>query len=79
MADILVRLEGVPEEVLETLIKRGYYKTKSEAVRAGILELGKEFAVIGSPAYYRHQLAKLTLRSKLTPEEVMRRLEKLEE
>ena len=42
----LVKLEGVPEEVLEVLVKRGYFKTKTEAIRAGILTLGKEYSLI---------------------------------
>ncbi len=46
--EMVVRMEGVVENVLNTLVKKGYYKTKSEALRAGILELGKEYALIGS-------------------------------
>ena len=42
-----VRLEGAVEAVLKRLIKEGYYKTKTEAIRAGILELGREYALIG--------------------------------
>lgn len=45
--ETVVRLEGVVEKVLERLITEGYYKTKAEAIRAGILELGREYALIG--------------------------------
>lgn len=45
--ETVVRLEGMVEKVLERLIGEGYYKTKSEAIRAGILELGREYALIG--------------------------------
>lgn len=45
--ETVVRLEGVVENVLERLIEEGYYKTKAEAIRAGILELGREYALIG--------------------------------
>ncbi|MDE1856203.1 MAG: hypothetical protein KGH49_03145 [Candidatus Micrarchaeota archaeon] len=41
--DILVRLDGAVAAILNTLVKRGVFKTKSEAIRAGILELGKEY------------------------------------
>ena len=44
---MLIRVEGVVESVLEKLVEDGYYKTKNEAVRAGILELGREYALIG--------------------------------
>ena len=47
MADILVRLKGVPEEVLFALVQKGYYKTKSEAIRAGLLELGRQYELLG--------------------------------
>ena len=46
--EMLVRLDGVVKNVLERLVGEGYYKTKAEAVRAGILELGREYAFIGS-------------------------------
>jgi Arc/MetJ-type ribon-helix-helix transcriptional regulator len=46
--ETVVRIEGAVERTLERLIKEGYYKTKAEAIRAGILELGREFDVIGT-------------------------------
>ena len=45
--ETVVRLHGVVEGVLERLLKEGYYKTRTEAIRAGILELGREYAMIG--------------------------------
>ena len=33
-----VALDGMVEKIVETLLERGYYKTKAEAIRAGILE-----------------------------------------
>lgn len=38
-----MRLEGAVAVILEELVKQGFYKTKSDAIRAGILELGKEY------------------------------------
>ena len=35
----MVRLEGAQEIILEKLTKSGFYKTQSEVIRAGILEL----------------------------------------
>lgn len=45
--ETVIRIEGAVENVLERLIEEGYYKTKAEAIRAGILELGREYALIG--------------------------------
>jgi len=45
----VIKLSGVPEDVLELLISKGYFKTKTEAIRAGVLSLGKEYKVLKSP------------------------------
>ncbi len=78
MGEILVRLEGIPEEILEKLMKEGYYKTKTEAIRAAVIELGKEYGLVGSPAYYRGQLQKTLKGRKLTIAEVKREIAKIE-
>lgn len=43
--ETVVRLDGAVEVTLEKLVELGYFKTKSEAIRAGLLELGKEYNV----------------------------------
>lgn len=48
MGEILVRFEAAQELVLEKLLDLGIFKTKSEAIRAGILELGKEYNMFKS-------------------------------
>lgn len=45
MGETLVRLEGAQEVILDRLTELGFFKTKSEVIRAGILELGKEYHV----------------------------------
>ncbi|HIH20788.1 TPA: hypothetical protein HA244_05970 [Candidatus Micrarchaeota archaeon] len=47
--EAVVRFEGAVAMVLEKLVEMGYYKTKSEAIRAGVLELGKEYDILKSP------------------------------
>ena len=42
----LIRLENMQEMILGKLIDEGYYKTKSEAIRAAVLELGKEYNIL---------------------------------
>ena len=44
--NILIRLEGVPEQALEFMIGKGYYKTKNEAIRAALLNLAKEYSLL---------------------------------
>ena len=45
--ETVVRLEGAVEQILKKLVRAGYYKTKAEAIRAGILELGREYSLVG--------------------------------
>ena len=44
--DTLVKMHGVPEAVLNTLIAQGYFKTKAEVIRAGVLNLGEKYGLI---------------------------------
>ena len=48
MAETLVRLDGVQEIIVERLTENGFFKTKSEVIRAGILGLGKEYKIFNS-------------------------------
>ncbi len=43
--DFVVRLDGAVQAALERLIAHGFFKTRSEAVRAGIMHLAKEYGV----------------------------------
>ena len=73
---VLVRLKGTPETVLKALVKEGVFGTKSEAVRAGIMGLGKEYNITKLPAHYRNKLEKEL--SKVSPKDVKDALEALE-
>ncbi len=42
MGETLVRLEGAQELIVEKMTKTGMFKNKSEVIRAGILELGRQ-------------------------------------
>ncbi|MFH0986803.1 MAG: hypothetical protein V1911_02005 [Candidatus Micrarchaeota archaeon] len=46
MSEMMVRFEGAPEFIVNKLTELGVFKTKSEAIRAGILELGKEYHLL---------------------------------
>ncbi len=45
MGETVVRFEGAQELIIDKLIGVGLFKTKSEVIRAGILELGKEYNI----------------------------------
>ena len=44
--EAVVRLDGAVGLILNKLVDLGYFKTRSEAIRAGVLGLGKEFSVL---------------------------------
>ena len=47
--DTLVKMDGVPEQVIEMLLDKGYYKTKAETLRAGVLGLGEKYGLFRNP------------------------------
>jgi len=57
MSELLVRLDGSVEEILQRLLKAGFFKTKAEAVRAGLIELGNKYRTIKSNEEYLDELA----------------------
>ena len=57
MGETLVRMEGAQEVIIDRLTKSGFYKTRSEAIRAGILELGAKHKVFGSAREIEDELA----------------------
>lgn len=46
MTTLTVEFKGISEEVLEALVKKGFAKTKSEALRYALLQLGEELDLI---------------------------------
>ena len=78
METLLVRLRGAPEKVLDQLINEGYFTTKSEVVRAGILELGKEYLSMSKLRQYRKHLQKAFAKKGYTAERLQKELEDME-
>ncbi len=76
VTQVLARFKGTPETVLKELVKKGIFSTKSEAVRAGIMGLGKEYNIVRPPRYYREKLEKSL--AKVGRKEIERALEELE-
>jgi len=75
---ITVRVRGATAKILEELVEKGYYSTKAEALRAGILRLAEEYGITGSPIHYRKML-KSEIGRQITHEEIEKVLEEIEE
>jgi len=43
---LTIKFEGIPKEVLEEAVKRGYGKTKSEVLRAALIQFGQDMDLI---------------------------------
>lgn len=43
MSEFIVRLKGKQDEIIDNLVSEGYFNTKSEVIRAGILELYNKY------------------------------------
>lgn len=73
---LLVRLSGVAAEVLNELVRRGYFATKSKAIRAGILRLGENFSLFKPYMHYWRELGEEIRRTRrktyLTPKEFVK-------
>ncbi|HIH17169.1 MAG TPA: hypothetical protein HA252_07240 [Candidatus Diapherotrites archaeon] len=46
LSAITIQFKGAPDEVLKALVKKGFAKTKAEAVRFALLHLGEEYGLI---------------------------------
>lgn len=47
VTSLTMEFKGVQKEVIEKAVKRGYAKTKSEAVRMAVVEFGRNAGLIG--------------------------------
>ena len=55
--ETVVKFEGVTEYVLDRLISLGYFRTKTEALRAGVLELAKEYNLLNNLEDLENEMA----------------------
>ncbi len=77
---VLIKLKGVPASVLSKLVEKGYYSTKSEALRAAVVRLGQEFGIVSptEEAWMRLQFEIRRTGKRLPARKVLRELERLE-
>ena len=78
---LLVRLSGVVADVLNELVRRGYFATKSEAIRMGILRLGENFGFFKPSMHYWRELDEEIKRTgkRMTHDEIVEALMRLEQ
>lgn len=78
---LLVRLRGTAADVLNELVRRGYFATKSEAIRVGVLRLGESFGLFKPAMHYWKELDEEIKRTgkKMTHEEIVEALKRLEQ
>jgi len=78
---LLVRLSGVAADVLNELVRRGYFATKSEAIRVGILRLGENFGLFKPSMHYWRELGEEIKRTgkRMTHDEIVEALMRLEQ
>ena len=78
---LLVRLSGVAADVLNELVRRGYFATKSEAIRVGILRLGENFGLFKPSMHYWRELGEEIKRTgkRMTHKEIVEALMRLEQ
>lgn len=78
---LLIRLSGTTAELLNELVERGYFSTKSEALRAGILKLSESYGLIHAASDYWKELGDAIRRSgkKMTHAKVVEGIKRLEQ
>ena len=78
---LLVRLNGTTAEILNELVQRGYFNTKSEALRAGILRLGESYGLLKPASDYWRELGMEVSKSKrkLTHARIAEGIKRLEQ
>ena len=50
----VARFDGMVDDILNLAVKAGYFKTKAEVLRAGVLWVGKEYHLIEDLRDLRH-------------------------
>lgn len=76
-----MRLSGTSAEILRELVERGYFNTKSEALRAGVLRLGETYGLLRPANDYWKELGLEIKRSgrKLTHAKIAEVIKQLEQ
>jgi len=76
---VIVKLRGLPSDILNRLVETGLYMNKSEAIRAAVIRLGHDYGLINLTEYYERQLDEAIKGSGVRPtyEEVMETIKRV--
>lgn len=77
MAQMQLQLERAEEEALERLVKAGLFASRDEAARAAILKYAMDIGVLDRTKLW--QEIRKTKRRRVTPEQLAKDLETLED
>jgi len=77
---LTIKFKGAQGDILDELVRRGYFKTKSEAVRAATLLLGEKFGVLSLEGLRRSILKDVARRGRSrSDKEMMAELQLIED
>lgn len=77
MSSTAIKLERAEEDALNKMVKKGLFMNKDEAARAAIIKYASDLGIL-SPAMMWNKISKHKKR-KVTPEQLKRDLEALED
>lgn len=77
MSSTAIKLERAEEDALNKMVKKGLFVNKDEAARAAIIKYAADLGIL-SPAMMWNKISKHKKR-KITPEQLKRDLEALED
>lgn len=77
MNSTAIKLEKIEEDVLERMVKAGFFSSKDEAVRAAIVKYASDIGIL-SPIMLWNKIGKYK-RRKVTPEQLKKDLKTIED
>ncbi len=75
--NLTLKFKGIEAQLLEELIKKGFFSNKSEAIRAALIHYFIELGLLGREMQWK-EIQKYPKRS-VNPEQLAKDLEKLED
>ena len=74
---LTLKFRGVESEVLEEMVKSGFFNTKSEAIRSALVHYSMELGLLGREKLWQ-QIRKFP-RRKVSPKKLQKELEEIED
>lgn len=55
--EVVVKLNGAQEDAVDTLVSLGYFQTRAEVIRAGVLSIAEKYNALKTPNQVLDELA----------------------